>query len=147
MTETPDPRRYISPAEGLKALEESFGYWTSKITDLSFQYCLALIAANWAVHTKSLLTNGWGMTSVALAIFSLCLSACGALVISEMCRNEFTNAVRDREKWRKRWEASERIDSEWPFTTSIDCWARFFSWARIVFPFLAGIFFIIGAGP
>lgn len=140
-----EERRYKTPAEGLRALEEAFSYWSSKVTELSFQYCIGLIAANWAVHAKDLLGSKWGLWSVGLSITSLFLSLLGAFVVTTITRNEFYVAVSDRAAWKARWECSERIDSEWPFTHALDSWAKAFAWIRLILPLVAGLCFVLGA--
>lgn len=141
-----DKRRYENPAEGLKALEASYEYWTSKITEVSFQCCIALIAANWAVHSKSgaLLDNSWAVASVVAALATVLVSLVGALAISERAHSEFYVAVGNRKAWTARWEASERIDSEWPFTKTLGTMGRTFTWMKAILPVVSGALFLVG---
>ena len=142
-------RRYEQSVDGIRELEASYSYWTSKITDVSFQCCIALIAANWALHATggALIKNVSAVVSVFLALAAVLASLVGALWIGERTRSEFYVAVSDRAAWEARWEAAERIESEWPYTPQLTMLGRVFTWLKVAFPVLSGVFFVYGAIP
>ncbi|WP_152600044.1 hypothetical protein [Noviluteimonas dokdonensis] len=142
-----DKRRYESPADGLKSLETSYAYWTSKITDISFQSCIALIAANWAISggSRALFGNVWAISSITTALAAVLVSLVGAFWVSRVTYKEFYAAAHDRAKWADRWEVAERIPSEWPFSAKITHLGTTFTWLKVLLPIFSGILFVIGA--
>ena len=144
--EDPQVRRYSDPAKGLEQLESSYNYWSEKITDLSFQCCIALIAANWAVHSDShmLLGNIWALLSVGLSLLTVLLSLVGALVMSFLHKCRFDDAETDRGKWRSEWESSERIPSRWPYSDAIETTGLVLRLVKVVLPIASGFCFVGG---
>ncbi len=142
-----DERVYKSPAEGLRALQADYLRWTSRITDISFQCCLALIAANWALHSGKgeLLKNAWATWSVSLALGAVLLSLLGAFVLATGTYNAFYEASKDPGNWRSRWDPSERIPSEWPYTSGLIKTALFFTHLKVWVPIISGACFVFGA--
>ena len=150
MTDAPqigDDRRFETPAKGLLELERAHEYWSERVTEFSFHASIGLIAGNWALHSDAgaLLKNQWALLSIALAIGALLTSLLGAWMVAGECRKQYYKAVADRVAWTKRWEASERIDSEWPFTASLAKLGVFFRFLRTWLPIIGGIAFVVGA--
>jgi hypothetical protein len=142
-----DDRRFKSPADGLLELERGHEYWSERVTEFSFHSSIGLIAANWALHSEdgALLKNGWAILSVSLAIAALLAGLFGAWLVAGECRKQYYVAVADRDAWKTRWEASERIDSEWPFTIYLSRLGSFFRLLRAALPILGGFAFVVGA--
>lgn len=140
-------RAYESPAAGLQALQSDYKYWTGRITDLSFQSCLGLIAANWALHSDhgALMANKFAVASVLLALLALLASLVGSFLIARATYEEFYFGTENPEEWRSRWEAAERIPSEWPYTHKITSLGRNLTLVKVWTPVASGVLFVLGA--
>jgi len=143
-----DSRRYSNAAEGLKQLEDSYNYWTGKITDLAFQSSLALIAANWALISglhpfrcaRTLL-----IVSTIIAMASLLVGLWSARRMAQLHYEQFQFAENHREAWQKEWEQSETTESQWPYTKKIDDSGTRWAAAKFWLLISAGATFAIGA--
>jgi hypothetical protein len=147
MTPT-DARRYSSAAEGLKALEDSYNYWTGKITDLAFQSSLALIAADWALISglhPSRCARGFLIVSTIVALASLLVGLWGARQMAHLHRERFQFAESHRAAWQKEWEQSETTESKWPYTQEIEDSGARWATAKFGLLVLAGATFATGA--
>jgi len=143
-----DARRYSNAAEGLKALEDSYNYWTGKITDLAFQSSLALIAANWALISGLQPTRCARIlliVSTIIALASLLVGLWGARRMAQLHDERFRFAEKCREEWQKEWERSEGTESQWPYTQEIEDSGRRWATAKFWLLVLAGITFAAGA--
>lgn len=146
--ESLNQRRYVTAAEGQRQLESEYIYWTGKITDHSFQASIALIAANWAVHSganSSVISNGWAVASIVVALLAILTSLGGALWMARLHYDIFYEAERDKTRWQKRWEASERIESEWPYSDCIKTSGKWLARCKVWLPLSSGLLFVIGA--
>jgi hypothetical protein len=142
----PVPRKYATPADGLTPLRDAHFYWTSKITDLSFQSCIGLIAANWAVYSKpgDLVEHSWSLVSVTVALLAVLMSLASASWLASLHFNQFYAAQDNPEVWKKSWEIAEKTPNEWPFTEEIVAVGKWSSLVKVCLPILSGICFAIG---
>jgi hypothetical protein len=143
-----DARRYSSAAEGLKALEDSYNYWTGKITDLAFQSSLTLIAADWALISglhPSRCARNFLIVSTTVALASLLVGLWGARQMAYLHRKQFQFAESHRAAWQKEWELSETTASQWPYTQEIENSGAKWATAKFSLLVLAGVTFAIGA--
>lgn len=143
-----DPRRYSSAAEGLKALEESYNYWTGRITDLTFQTSLALIAANWALisglHLNPFARNCM-ILSIGIAVIYLLTGLGGAWWMAKLHRDQFVSAEENREIWQSEWLQAEKADSKWPYTEVIEICGKRFSNSKVILLLISGAVLVTGA--
>lgn len=143
-----DARRYSSAAEGLKALEDSYNYWTGKITDLAFQSSLALIAADWALISglhPPRCARTFLIISTIIALASLLIGLWGARRMAHLHRKRFQFAENHRAAWQKEWELSEATESQWPYTQEIENSGSRWATAKFSLLVLAGASFATGA--
>jgi hypothetical protein len=143
-----DARRYSNAAEGLKALEDSYNYWTGKTTDLAFQSSLALVAADWALISglhPSRCAGTFLIVSIIIALASLLVGLWGARRMAHLHRRRFQFAESHRETWQKEWERSETTESQWPYTQEIENSGTRWATAKFSLLILAGVTFATGA--
>lgn len=139
-------RIYQSAAEGQKALQSRYEYWTAKINEHSFQVSISLIAANWAVHSSSVSGSVLAVFSIAFALLTLLLSLGGALGMSLLHYSAFYDSVKNNSKWNERWKDAERNQaSPWPFTHGIISLGIWIAWLKVIIPCVSAILFLLGA--
>lgn len=143
-----DPRQYSSAAEGRKALQKDYNYWTGRITDLVFQSSLAMIAANWALISglhPARFARSFMIVSTVLAMVSLFVGLWGARRMANLHYKQYLFAEQHRKIWQEQWEQSETIESKWPYTQEIEDSGSQFSAAKFWLLLLSGIAFAVGA--
>lgn len=141
-------RQYSSAAEGRKALQEGYNYWTGRITDLVFQSSLAMIAANWALISglhPTRFARSLMIVSTVLAIVSLFVGLWGARRMASLHYKQYLFSEQHRKTWQEQWEQSETIESKWPYTQEIEDSGSRFSDAKFWLLVIAGIAFAVGA--
>jgi len=136
----PDESEDRTPEDGRKLLVEAFDYWTGALSSFSNQAAYAIIAANWAVHSKSSFEIYWAKWSIGLSVGLITVNILMVLIIAELHDYRKTKAYNKRGWWQQEYE--NRRDTRWPYTKTIE---RTCFWFRIIkgsVPGIAGICFI-----
>lgn len=139
---------YVTSADGLKAVQERYNYWTEKLTDSSFNLSLAVIASNWAVFgsVDKIINNSFSKLSIAAVLLSLAISLIGTHLIGKKLREQFYYAEDNGNKWEEEFEKFKKAKGKrnaWPFTDSIDNIAITLRWCKTWLPFSGGVLFLI----
>jgi hypothetical protein len=136
-----------SPAEGLKSLALAYAYWTGKITDISFQTCLTIVAANWALYQKpgEIVAHSWSLASLSVALLAVLVSLLGAGQMARLHFKRFYDAQTNPKQWEADWKVAEETPSQWPFTDDIVLTGRVFSALKIALPLISGVCFLVSA--
>lgn len=139
-------RIYPSPNAGLRELASCYNHWTGKITESSFQVCVALMAANWAVHQSrdNLLDSFFPKLSVLTVMLAIAANLVASFVMASLHKSRFDAAQANPVDWRKGWASAESTPSKWPFDDEIVLWGRIFLHMRFWLPLLGGVFFVLG---
>ncbi|MBP6876226.1 MAG: hypothetical protein KBD56_09160 [Candidatus Eisenbacteria bacterium] len=138
---------YAQPADGLRAVRDDYHYWTGKLTETSWQFCFALIGANWAVFgsVRGILDNFFSKSSLFLVVLSLLVGLLGAKVMSECHRTRADYAAADPKRWQEECNASfGRKSDPWPFTKAIENIGRIMREAKTWLPIAGGVLFLLG---
>lgn len=148
-SETSDQTRrsalYTSSTDALKAVRDDFLYWTGKLTDSSFELCMALIAGNWAAFgsVQKILSSFWAKSSLGLVIATLAISLLGSKVMGELHRRRIDYAGADLQRWEAECAAALGRISPWPFTKQIERVGRCLREIRTWVPLIAGVCFFV----
>ncbi len=136
---------YTSPNEALKGVQESYHYWTGKLTDTSLQLSYALLASNWAVFgsVNGILNSFWSKLSIASVIVGLVINVAGAKIIGELALDRINYAEADSSRWKAEFDKNCGKRDPWPFTGRIETMACAMREARLWLPLAAGVFFLV----
>lgn len=142
------PSRYQNGDDALKAVEADFQYWSGKLTESSFQLCIGIIAANWAVyHTvDNLRTEPYAVWSIVLVVAALALSLVVAKRMSEAHREQCEFAEKNKTVWDSACE-DEKTAAEWPFTAEIENIGWVARELKTWLPVIAGFLFLMSLLP
>jgi hypothetical protein len=140
--------RYSNGDEALKAVEADFQYWSGKLTESSFQLCIGIVAANWAVyHTvDNLRAEPCAVWSIGLVVIALGLSLVVAKRMSEAHREQCEFAEKNKTDWDNACKSSH-TPPEWPFTAEIENIGWVARELKTWLPVLAGVLFLISLFP
>ena len=138
--------RYENSAAALKSVESEYQYWSGKLTESSFQLCIAIIAANWAVYqdVDRLRANPFAVWSICLVVATLGISLLVSKRMSEAHREQCEYAEKESEKWAQEYEAARTAPGAWPFTEEIENIGWVARVLKTLLPLVAGFLFIIG---
>lgn len=138
--------RYKDESEALEAVEAHYRYWSGRLTESSFQLCLGIIAANWAVYrdVHQIRNNPCALWSLGIVIFTLGLSLLSAKRMSEAHREQCERAEQDPKRWEDEFRDSQGKRTAWPFTEEIENIGWITRSARAYLPLASGLIFIIG---
>lgn len=140
--------RYQNGDDALKAVEADFQYWSGKLTESSFQLCIGIIAANWAVyHTvDNLRAEPYAIWSIGLVVVALGLSLIVAKRMSEAHREQCEHAEKNKIDWDSACKSGNTAP-EWPFTAEIENIGWVARELKAWLPVLAGVLFLISLLP
>lgn len=126
-------------------LLEAYNYWTGKLTESNFQLSLAIIGANWAVFgtVQKILSSRPSTWSIILVLAGLGVNIIMIFALGELHRYRAKYAEKDPVRWEREFQNAKGKLVPWPYTPLILHLATFFRWARLLFPILAGILFVI----
>jgi hypothetical protein len=141
-----DKPRYESSVHALQAVEEGFNYWSSRITESSFQMCVAIIAANWAVYPKinEIKHNPYALWSIMLVLATIAVSLISAWRMSEAHREQCERAEREPRTWNNEYAEFSSKRHAWPFTDEIENLGWVVRGIKTFLPLLSGGIFIYG---
>jgi hypothetical protein len=137
--------RYESAAEALKDLEDTYNYWSGKITESSTAFALGLIAANWAVYGSKGLKE---LLCPRLSVFCALLLLLTGLLIAQAMTSEHDllhqKAENDPASWEAQYvQAKTNKDDPWPYSKKVE---RLGLWGRrlkVWLPIAGAVFFLI----
>ena len=146
----PQRAAYSDATNALATLGRDFNYWSQKLTDSSWQMCLAVIAGNWAYYGSidAIMKSRWALISLALIFASLAAALLFSFVMSEAHRNAYYAAEDDWGAWQGRFERYQKgIEKRDPFPANrlIDRLGVFTRALKTTLPLIAGTILIIGA--
>jgi hypothetical protein len=138
--------RYENSAAALKAVESEYQYWSGKLTESSFQLCVAIIAANWAVYqdVDRLRANPYAIWSICLVVATLAISLLVSKRMSEAHREQCEYAEKESKKWEQEYEAAPNAPGAWPFTDEIENIGWVARGLKTFLPLIAGALFVMG---
>lgn len=136
---------FENPGAALKAVRDSYDYWTGELTGMSLQLSYAIIAANWAVFgsVDKLLGNSWSKLSVGLVIVQLGLTAVGTKFMGELLCERIEYAEKNVQLWQSEFDANAKKSSPWPYTKKIESLAKIMREFKTWLPVIAGGSFIV----
>jgi hypothetical protein len=140
--------RYNDESDAIKELESEYQYWSGKLTESSFQLCIAILAANWAVYqdVNKLRENSYAVWSICLVIATLVISLLVAKRMSEAHRERCEYAEADKPRWAKEHNTyRESNGGAWPFTDEIENIGWISRLLKTWLPLVAGVLFCLGA--
>jgi hypothetical protein len=142
-----DTALYASPAEALKKVGSEYEYWSGKLTETSLQMCYALIAANWVVFgsMNGILNSPWAKLSLLMVILALASNIVGAWLLSSALRKRVDYGEADNARWVEEFGKYVGVDSQWPFTETIDGIGRWMRGIKAGFTLASGVLLILGA--
>lgn len=149
MVTKPQRTTYRDAAEALSTLGADYTYWSQRLTDSSWQMCLAVIAGNWAYYgsIEAIMSSWWAEASLAVIFVSLAISLVFSFIMSEVHRSAFYRAEGDWKAWQQRFESycnSDEIRDPFPATKIIDRIGFFTRIAKAFLPVIAGVILIVG---
>ena len=132
-----------TPVDALKALNDDYYYWGTKLTDTSFALSLAVIGANWAVFGSldRILENTLSKWSILTILLSFGISLAGFLVLAELHRYRIIYVEQDPDRWKREHAESIGKSVAWPYTSWILNLATILRYCRTILPILGGIRF------
>ncbi|MGH9353516.1 MAG: hypothetical protein ACRD2G_15375 [Terriglobia bacterium] len=141
---------YRTAAEALSTLGRDYNYWSQKLTDSSWQMCLAVIAGNWAYYgsVAAVMESAWALASLAVIFISLAVALLFSFIMSEIHRSAFYVAESDWSAWEQRFDHYRNaVKSRDPFpaTRTIDRIGIFTRVIKTFLPLIAGLILVIGA--
>jgi len=131
-------------ADGFKALRTDYHYWTERLTSVSFQIWLALVAANWAVFgsVDHIINNVSSKFSIFVVTTGVAADVVCAWRMGELHRREIDKANADLSTWERRWKDGWNNPKErWPFTRNIERTGAGFRVAKVFLMALAWALF------
>ena len=136
---------YATPDDALKVVREQYNYWTSRLTDSSFNLSIALIAANWAAFgsVDKILINNWAKGSITVVLLSLGINLIGCKILGEWHNERIDYAEADPTRWHKQFNETFGSSNSWPFTKNINRLSKLLRWCRTWFPLMGGCMFLI----
>ncbi len=143
----PEPGLYQTPTEALKAVCDSFGYWTERLTETSLQMAYAVMAGNWLVFgsVNGILQSNWSKLSLLMVLFALATNVIGAWWLSQLLGKQIDYAECNREKWEDQFKQTIGKHDPWPFTPRIQKAGQRMREIKAFFTLASGILLIIGA--
>lgn len=138
---------YETAKEALDKVQDTYDYWSGKLTDVTLQIAFALIGANWAIfnNVNGIVSNLWSKASMLCVLLALVANVIAALALSEMSNKRVTYAEADLVRWEAEFKDNSGKKVAWPFTETINGTGRFMRWIRATLIVLSGAFLIIGA--
>ena len=149
-TNKPPRTTYRDAAEALSTLGADYTYWSQRLTDSSWQMCLAVIAGNWAYYgsIEAIMNSWWALASLAVIFLSLSIALLFSFIMSEVHRSAFYQAEADWGAWQQRFGNycnSKHSRDPFPATRVIDRIGFFTRIAKTFLPLIAGFKLIVGA--
>lgn len=150
MAGKPQRATYSNSAEALATLGRDYNYWSQKLTDSSWQMCLAVIAGNWAYYgsVTAVMKSAWALASLAVIFISLAAALLFSFIMSEIHRSAFYVAESDWNAWEQRFERYRNaIETRDPFpaTKIIDRLGKSTRVIKAFLPLIAGALLVVGA--
>jgi hypothetical protein len=138
-------RRFNSPGDGAKELQEGFNAWCSILTKHSIEATLAIIAANWAVYgnTEVILDNIWSKWSLIVAVTFLGLNLVGTGWMTFLYNKHRRYADENKIRWKNLYEEADNKTTPWPYTHLIQAVGSISRFLKVIMPFMATTFFIV----
>ena len=151
MNEPPSPPakdvlEWNNAADGIKMLRKEYHYWTERLTAVSFQLWLSLIAANWAVFgsVDHIINNLWSKGSIFFVTLGVVVDVVGAWQLGELHRAEIDEANAHPDTWKKRFDKGwGNPDERWPFTKGIEDTAKVFRYMKLTAMVVAWVLFFV----
>ena len=131
----------ITPEKGKKDLTEAFNAWTAGLAIYSVQATYAIIAANWAVHSRQFLSNRYAMWSIGVCVGFIMVNILLVWVITEFHGYRMNKAYSDKSWWLK--EYNKRALTKWPYSRKIEYTSFVLRIIKGLAPIAAGILFIL----
>lgn len=138
---------FASAGDALRAVSDSYDYWSGNLTTSSLQMNYALIGANWIIFgsVNGILSNKWSKWSMILVFLALLTNVIGSLVLTALLRSRILEAEGDNPKWQQEFAAAQGKATHWPFTPSIDNTGTIMRSVKAGLTIASGICLIVGA--
>jgi len=132
-----------SPEEGKKKLIERYNAWSAGLGGYSVHAAYAIIAANWAVHTKteSIIKNLFAAWSIGICVGFISINIFMVWLITELLNSRIKKAMQNVEWWQR--EFSRRATTKWPYTWGIETLSLLLRLIKALAPITAGLLFIL----
>ena len=125
-----------------KELTDAYNDWSTGLGKYSVQAAYAIIAANWAVHTKpnTILSNKFATWSIGICVAFITINIFMVWRITEKHYKRLLDAEEDKDGWEK--EYQNRANTKFPYTQEIEYWSKFLRQIKALAPIAAGILFV-----
>jgi len=136
-----------TPEQGWQKLIDTYRSWNEMLGGVGIQATYAIIAANWAVHSRAdrIINNTCALWSIAICIVVISVNVLLVWLISQLLSWRIRQADEHVEWWTT--EHKKRSESRWPFSRAMEGWSFC---RRIIIsfgPIVAGILFILSLFP
>lgn len=140
---------YESPKDGLLSIGHDYYYWSTRLTDSSWQMCLAVVAGNWAAYgsLSGVMQSFFAIWSLGLIFFSLAFALAASLAMSEMHRRLHYSAEADWDAWTAKhaaYTAGTNPHDPWPSTRPIEVFGVVARILKTTVPLISGAVLIVG---
>jgi hypothetical protein len=137
--------RFGSASDATKELHEQFNDWSAAIPKYGQQVALALIAANWAIYGSraAILSNPFSKWSIAVAVLYLGVNLAGVSWMTRQFSKRKLYADEDVARWKREYEASIGVETNWPYTAYIDGFGGFMRCVHTFAPLASGALLLI----
>jgi hypothetical protein len=138
---------FESAKEALDKVQDTYDYWSGKLTDITLQISFALIGANWAIFNSvnGILGSYWSKASMVCVLLALVSNVIAALALSEMSNARVGYAEENLVRWEKEFKENTGKKVAWPFTDRINFVGTLMRFVRTALIVLGGVFLIVGA--
>ncbi len=130
-----------STEDGIKELQSGYSAWSASLANYSVEATYAVIVANWAVHSRTVLNNGCALLSIIICIVFLAFNILLVWIITELHCSRLNKALSSHAWWIE--QHKMRKYTRWPYTQGIESTAFFLRIVKGLVPVLAGTFFIL----
>jgi hypothetical protein len=144
---TPKSGLFENADVALKAVHESYGYWSGKFNETSLQMCYALIAANWLIFgpVPSLLNSQLAKWSLLMPMLAIGTSVGGSWWLSESLNRQAEYGETHAEEWTRKFKNAAGKKDPFPYTEGQQNTGHIIRRAKAAFLAAGSILLVIGA--
>lgn len=131
----------------LKAVHESYGYWSGKFNETSLKMCYALIAANWMVFgsVNGILSSQLAKWSLLMPMLAIGTDVAGSWWLGYSLNKQAQYGEANGKDWGEKFKNAAGTDDPFPFTAAQQNAGAVIRAVKALAILAASILFVIGA--